>query len=91
MLCVPEDKLRYEVIVCSNCKSERVSTRWVYRYGESKPKQMFMEDKIGLLEPPTFLTSPMGFAGCGDCSATSIPIQVVMSCDECGFTVVRER
>lgn len=88
-MCVPQEKLRGKVVVCGNCKSEKVSTRWVYRYGESEPKSVSMVDEIGTLTPPSYMDH-YNIVDCGDCSATSIPIQVVMQCDECGFTVVRQ-
>lgn len=86
-MCVPQEKTRYEVTYCPNCNSEKVETKWVAKYVDNKPKRVSMNDKIKTdITPPSpwFMTS-----GCDDCSVIEIPIQVVMTCQVCGYTVTK--
>ena len=86
-MCVATEKSRYEVIVCSNCGSEKVKERWVHKYKKNEPLKRSMEEKIDKIKPSTAFG--ISFSSCGDCSIISIPIQVVLFCEDCGFTVTK--
>jgi len=87
-MCVPSEKTRYEVTFCPNCKSEKVETKWVAKYVKNEPKRVSMDTKI---KTPLIQPSPFAYniVSCNDCSVVEIPIQVVMSCQEYGYTVTK--
>ena len=80
-----------EIAVCPNCGSLKIVEKWVYKSPQKRePTKISMIEKIAKIELP-----PSIFQGnilCGDSytiSNPTKPTQLVMFCQDCGFTVVR--